>query len=248
MSLELLIIYGAVSFVAALMSGVSGGGGGFITTPMLILLGLTPAQAVSSGKFAGLSVAIGSLSGLRAVNSRKLWRGAFPIILLALGIGALVPFAIVNLDADVYKRILGVILLLMIPVLIIRKVGFREQPTSKLKTSIGTALLVVALWLQGVFSGGMGTLVNIILMGMMGMTPLEANITKRYSQLVLNTTVVLGVLWTGLIVWSVAAVAVCASLLGSYLGARLAVKKGNRFVMITFMVAMFVSGVALLLE
>jgi len=248
MSPEQLLVYGAVSFVASLMSGVSGGGGGFITTPALILLGLTPAQAVSSGKFAGLSVAIGSLSGMRAVNSRKLWRRALPIILLALGIGILVPFAIVNLDSEVYKRILGIILLLMIPVLIIRKVGFREQSTSKLKTSIGTALLVVALWLQGVFSGGMGTLVNVILMGMMGMTPLEANITKRYSQLVLNTAVVLGVLWTGLIVWPVVAVAVCTSLLGSYLGARLAVKKGNRFVMVTFMAAMFVSGVALLLE
>ena len=181
MSLEHLGVYAIVSFLAAVFSGISGGGGGFITTPTLIFLGLTPAQAISSGKFVGLAVATGSLGGMREAHNRKLWRRALPIVILALVVGVAAPFAIVNLDAAIYRRILGVLLLLMIPVLWIKKVGYAKQSTSKLKTYAGAVLLTIALGLQGVFSGGLGTLVNVVLMGMLGMSPLEANVTKRYS-------------------------------------------------------------------
>jgi len=44
-----LLIYGVTGFVMSVFSGIAGAGGGFVMTPLLILLGLTPAQAVSSG-------------------------------------------------------------------------------------------------------------------------------------------------------------------------------------------------------
>lgn len=246
MSLEELAVFGAVALLASVFSGISGGGGGFITTPTLILLGLSPAQAVSSGKFVGLSVAVGSLGGMRQATNHKLRRRALPIILLAFIIGLLAPLAIVNFESEAYRRVLGVLLLLMIPVLLFKKVGLKPQPTTKAKRYIGGALLAVALWLQGVFSGGLGSLVNMVLMGFLGMSAIEANITKRYAQLVLNVVIVLGVLGTGLVQWPVVVVGVVMAFIGSYLGGKIAVKRGNKFVMGAFMMAMFISGIVLL--
>lgn len=137
MSFEVLLIFGVVSFIASLFSGISGGGGGFITTPTLILLGLPPAQAVSSGKFVGLSVAIGSLGGMKQVQSQKLWRKVLPVVLLAFVIGLLAPFVIKNLNPTVYQRALGLLLLLMIPVLMFKKVSYTKQATTRPKTYIG---------------------------------------------------------------------------------------------------------------
>lgn len=246
MSLEQLAVFAIVALLASIFSGIAGGGGGFVTTPTLILLGLSPAQAVSSGKLVGVSMAFGSLSGMRQLTNRKLRRRALPIVALAFVIGLIAPFVIVNLESEAYRRVLGVLLLLMIPILIVKKVGHAAQTTTKTKTYIGAVLLAVALWLQGVFSGGLGTLVNVVLMSMLGMSAIEANIVKRYSQLVMNVTIVFGVLWSGLVLWPVAAVGVVAALIGSYLGARIAVKKGNKFVMSAFIVAMFISGIVLL--
>lgn len=241
-----LAILAAVAFAASVFSGASGAGGGFITTPVLIFLGLSPAQAVSSGKFVGVAVAVGSLGGMRQASNRKLWRRALPIVLLAFVIGLSVPFVIVNLDSEIYTRILGAILLLMIPLLIYKKVGRTSQSTNRAKTYAGTGLVAVALWLQGVFSGGMGTLVNVVLMSMMGMSAIEANITKRYSQLVLNVTIVVGILWTGLIVWPAAVVGLVAALAGSFVGGRIAVNRGDKFVTSAFLIAMLISGIILL--
>lgn len=123
MSVADLIILGCVSLVASIFSGVAGAGGGFITTPVMILLGLSPAQAVSSGKFIGLSVALGSLGGMRQGQNRKLWRKAIPVIALAFVIGLAAPFAIKNFNSSLYQRMLGILLLLMVPILIYKKVG-----------------------------------------------------------------------------------------------------------------------------
>lgn len=243
-----LAVFGLAGFVMAVLSGIAGAGGGFVMTPLAILLGLTPAQAVSTGKFSGLSVTIGSLAGLSKARERVTWRRIIPVMVLALAVGLLVPFAIKALDNDVYKNVLGVILLLMIPVVIIRKTGLKASRPSGLQKIGGGLLLTVALVLQGVFSGGLGTLVNLVLMGMMGMTAIEANITKRWSQVILNITIIIGVLFSGLIIWSVVPVAVASTFTGSYIGGHMAVRKGDAFIMRVMVILMAISGVLLIVD
>jgi uncharacterized membrane protein YfcA len=242
-----LIIYGSVGFFMSILSGIAGAGGGFIMTPLLILLGLTPAQAVSSGKFNGLAVTIGSLSGLRTYRGQISKKKVGAIMLLAFAVGLIVPFVIKSLESRVYRISLGVILLLMIPLMIYKKLGIKPRQPSLIQKGLGGILLTISLFLQGVFSGGLGSLVNIVLMGMLGMTAAEANITKRWSQLILNTTIIFGVLGSGLIIWRVVAVAIIASLTGSYIGGRLAVKRGDAFIVNVMLVLMLISGLILII-
>ncbi len=216
-------------------------------TPLAIFLGLTPAQAVATGKFSGLSVTIGSLSGMSKAHGTVSKARVVPVMALAFAVGLIVPYVIKSLDSDVYRVTLGIILLLMIPVVIFKKVGVKPHHPKLWQRLAGGALLSLALLLQGVFSGGLGTLVNVVLMGMMGMTALEANLTKRWSQLILNTTIIIGVVGSGLVLWHVVAVGASSAFAGSYIGGRVAVHKGDVFIMRVMIVLMFVSAIGLIL-
>lgn len=241
-----IVIYVIAGFLTSIMSGIVGAGGGFIMTPLSIFLGLTPAQAVSTGKLSGLSTTLGSLSGLRKSKEKVHYSRILPVMMIALAIGLLTPLVITSMDGDVYRKSLGIILLLMIPVVIYKKVGVKPHHPKPWQKIIGNGLLAVALFLQGVFSGGLGTLVNLVLMGMLGMSAIEANITKRWSQLVLNTTIIFGVLGSGLILWHIAFIGIFVTFVGSYIGGRLATKKGDQFIMNTMIGLMIVSAIFLI--
>ena len=243
-----LVLFGVAGFVMSIFSGIAGAGGGFVMTPLGIFLGLTPAQAISSGKFTGLSVTVGSLFGMKRVHGSVSRARVMPVMALALVVGLLVPFAIKSFDNDAYRIALGIMLLLMIPVMIFKKVGIKRSEASLIKKIFGGFLLSLALALQGIFSGGLGTLVNVVLMGMMGMTALEANLTKRWSQLLLNSAIIAGVIGSGLIVWHVVAVGVASTFWGSYIGGRIAVSKGDEFILRIMIILMFVSGVGLIIS
>ncbi|MBX4188923.1 hypothetical protein KW792_02375, partial [Candidatus Saccharibacteria bacterium] len=52
----------AVVFGTSILSGMAGGGGGFIITPFLIAIGLTPQQSIATGKVGALGLDTGSLA------------------------------------------------------------------------------------------------------------------------------------------------------------------------------------------
>lgn len=234
------------SFLMSILSGISGGGGGFVTTPLAIFLGLTPQQAIATGKIGGLGTTIGSLEGFQKEKIAR-WRIVLPLIILATIIGLTAPLIIKNLDNDIYRRLMGAALLALTPVIWFRKIGYAaHKPAPWVKFLAGPAL-VVAMLMQAIFSTGMGALVMLVLMGMMGMKALEANVSKRFSQVVLNVLIVLGLLSSGLIVWKVAIVLLIGNTLGGYMGSKIAIEKGNKFVTKVFVVLMTVSGIGLLL-
>jgi len=244
---EKLFIYLAVTFVTAFLSGIAGGGAGFINTPLLIFLGLSPAQAVATGKVTGLSTSIASLTGMRKVlkGSKK---ERVIIVILAFAIGLLAPFVIKNLNADTYRQLLGALLILMIPIMFLQRKASGSTASTPQRRFKGYGLLAGALALQAVFSAGMGTLVNIVLMTMFGMAALEASALKRYSQLVLNLMIVVGVLFAHLIVWQIALFGIGSSAIGAYLGSKFALKKGDEFVVWVLIGLMLVSGLWLLIS
>lgn len=94
---------------------------------------------------------------------------------------------------------------------------------------------------------GIGTLLILVLMFAFGLSALEANATKRVAQI--SQAVILFVLLfiQGLVVLGHGVAALLGSLIGSHLGSKIAIKKGNRFVKIMLAVIMTASGVALLL-
>lgn len=245
MELEKLIIVGVVGFLLAIVSGIAGGGGGFIMTPMLILLGLTPAQSISTGKLAGLSMAVGSLTGMKAKGKFNKSIALFMIILSVVA-GIISAKLIVNIDDDIYMKMIGVLLIIIAPLLYIKKIGHSSSKVSSMRKALGWFAVFAFLMLQGVFSSGLGVLINVAMMAGLGMSVIESNITRRITQLVMNSVIVVGVFNSGLIVWSVAFVCIAVNLIGSAIGGHIAVKKGDAFVSHALVIVTIISGIALL--
>jgi len=245
METERLIVLGFVAFFTSILSGIGGAGGGFIGTPLLIFLGLTPQQAVASGKIGGLGVTLGSLRGLTKAKVHS-WSVILPLMVLATIVGLIAPRIITSIDNDTYRRVIGVLLLALIPLVLYKRTGMQKTEVAQWQRIAAVPLLVITMLMQAVLSGGMGTLVVLVLMGFMGMGALEANVNKRFSQIILNVLVVLGLLGSGLIVWSVALTLFCVNTVGGYIGSQIAVKKGDTFIAYVFAFLMFVSSLELL--
>ncbi len=64
----------------------------------------------------------------------------------------------------------------------------------------------------------------------------------------LNFTVIIGVIGTGLVVWKVAIVGSVIAYIGGIVGGRIATKKGNKFVLNVMLGLMIISGIALLVS
>jgi uncharacterized membrane protein YfcA len=244
MDTDKLIVFGAVSFLMSIVSAIGGGGGGFILTPLAIFLGLTPQQAIATGKIGGLATTLGSLQELRRAKVHH-WRSVLPLMALATAVGLISPFIIKNIDNDIYQRIIGVLLILLVPVVWYKKVGTVEHRTSAWQKALGYIVLLITLLMAAIFSSGLGVLVVLTLMGLMGMKALEANVTKRYSQVILNSLLVLGLVGSHLIVWKVAAVVAVTNASGAVIGSKMALKRGDEFITKVFVVLMLISGLAL---
>lgn len=240
-----LLLYAVVAFVMSVLSGASGGGGGFLLTPLMIFLGLSPAQAVANGKFGGLSVSVGSLFGLKheKIKNRKLLVG---LMFSAVVVGLLAPQVIVAIDPEVYEKIIGVTLILLSPLLVLKKVGHKTEIKTEAQKVLGIVLVIVSMSMVAVFGGGLGIFMNIAMMGLLGMNAIDASIAKRMVQLVLASVIILGLIGSSLFLLDVIFVSIIVHSLGGYVGGRIALKRGSEFVSLLIAIAAVVSGLVLL--
>ena len=235
-----------VVLAAAFFSGVVGGAGALVTLPLLIAMGLSPQQAIAVSKFSSFGINIGAtvVFKKRALNNPRL---LVFLIVLAFGISLMVPYVFSRLDEAIFQTLIGVIILASVPLMLIKKHGLTGRTTTPLQKAIGGGLMAIVLGLQGVFSGGVGTLQNAVLVSFFGLSTLQANAVKRLVSLVLNTFIVLAlIIATDYMVYELAIAGFVASLVGGYAGSRIAVKKGEGFARYALVGIMLISGIGLL--
>lgn len=241
-----IVVVFMVMFSMAIFSGIAGGGGSLVTLPMLIALGLTPQQAVATSKF----TSFGMVFGATATFKKKAFSNPRLVIFLVITaflVSLIVPHIFNRLSSDVLQVIIGTIILLMVPVMLLRKHGLEARHTSKRRRTIGALLFPIVFLLQGVFSGGINILINVILISCFGISTLHANAIKRFAVLALNTSIVIVlVTTTDYTIYKLAIPGLIASFLGGYIGSHIALKKGENFARYALVGIMIISGVGLL--
>jgi len=235
-----------LTFGASIFSGMAGGGGGFIVLPILIAMGLSPQQAVATNKLSAFGIGFGSVAAFKRksfANPRLL---AFLVALAAL-ISLFVPHIFRQLSGKSFQIILAIIILALIPLVMSEKSGLAQKSASLPRKAIGTALISVVLFLQGLFSGGLGSLNNVLLISFFGLSTLQANAMRRVVTLALNTFIVVAlILTTHFIVYKLALTGMAGSFIGGYIGSRVAIEKGEKFAKFALSAFMLVSGIWLL--
>jgi hypothetical protein len=245
---EQLVLF-MVALVANAFSAFSGGGAGLIQLPILIFLGLPFAVALATHKVASVALGIGA-------TVRHLREGTLDSRLVAVLLVAGLPGVVIGANLIVYvpgrtaEISLGLLTLGL-------GVYSRLQPSMGLTGRIlhrdqaGYFIGGVVLFLIGILNGsltsGTGLFVTLWLVRWFGLD---------YRQAVAYTLVLVGVFWNGAgaltlavlseIRWAWLPVLLGGSLLGGYLGAHLAIIKGNRWIKPSYELVTVIIGLQLI--
>lgn len=246
---EKLIMFGVVSLLSSTLSGAAGGGGGLISTPFMVILGLSPASAIATAKFGGFGLALGSSSRF---FREKITDKRTVIIFSILGaVGALagsITLSAFSSNSGVIQKLMGLVILAIgIPMLYARNRGLTTRTPPTWLKSLGLVLLVISVFMQAALGSGIGSLQFVIFISCFGMNALTASATRRAMQLTVATISLSVFMITGLVDYRFGLVGLAASSIGGFAGAHIAVKKGNKFIINVFAIASAVLAIQLLI-
>jgi uncharacterized membrane protein YfcA len=247
--LDQLLLF-LVSLAANALSAFAGGGAGLLQLPILLFLGLPFGIALATHKVATVALGVGAT--LRHLKSSTLER-RFVLFILACGLPGVVAGASVILQVPdrTAKVALGVLTLgLGLYSLLRRELGQQYQPRHRSGWPLwvgGAGLFLIGV-LNGSLTSGTGLFVTLWLVRWFGLD---------YQRAVAYTLVLVGMFWNGAgaltlgllgeIKWAWLPALLFGSLLGGYLGAHLAITRGNRAIKRVFEVVTMVVGIKLLL-
>ncbi len=247
-TIDQLILF-VISLVANLFSAFSGGGAGLIQLPALIFLGLPFVVALATHKVASVALGIGAtLRHLREGGLEK----SIALFTLATGLPGVVVGAhlIVGVSGRAAETALGILTAgLGLYSWLNPQLGQSHQARNRDRRGLvlgGLGLFLIGA-LNGSLTSGTGLFVTIWLVRWFGFD---------YRRAVAYTLVLVGVFWNGTgaltlsflaeIRWNWLPALLAGSLLGGYLGAHLAITKGNRWIKRAFEVITLLIGIKLI--
>jgi uncharacterized membrane protein YfcA len=243
-----LVIFGIVNIFIMTLSGIAGGGAGLFTAPFLIFLGINPLTAIATSKITGLGASLGA--GAKYHHAKILDLKSQTIFIFIGGTGAIIgSSALVKFSSqeELIQKLLGyVILLIGIPLLFSRNLGLVTKAKSRLSRSTGFIMLFI-ISVTGAALSGITTAYLIVFMLFFGMTAIDAAIAKRAAQLVAQSISLVIFAFAGFIDYKFGIIALITSIIGSYIGAHIAIKKGNKFVVSIFAASSAVLALYLIL-
>lgn len=239
------IFIGIVGIISGILSGISGGGGGMIMVPAFIFAGLPPQQAVATGKMNGLGAAFGGLLAFAKTGHirKDILRVMIPV---AIVVGLVTPLVFSVIESDTFQILLGIILILLVPTLFIKKKALK--PPSKKHKVAGYSAYSGVLTIQAIFGSGVGSLALFALTLLLGTSKIEANATKRAVTAVLTPITFVALLIGGYVVLSYGIIGLVSVFIGTHVGSKIALRKGEEFVTIAMAIVISISGVALVVS
>jgi uncharacterized membrane protein YfcA len=233
-----------VALLSSILSGMSGGGGGFVMTPFFLLIGLSPQQIAANASVAGLGLGSSSLLAMRGqklLDTKFLW----PLAALTLVSTVLAMFVLPQVHGDSFQTVIGFLLIVLAPTLFIRKARFQPGERSRRSIWLGYAAYAAILFASSLGSG-VATLLFLPMMFLMGLGALQAGAIRRVLMVMNALIAFCFVLPQGFIVWGYALASLAGCYIGGYIGTKIALRKGDQFVKYALAAVMVASGLALL--
>ncbi|ABY22396.1 predicted permease [Renibacterium salmoninarum ATCC 33209] len=231
----LLIV--VAGFAAGWIDAVVGGGGLIQLPVMLMIPGITPIQALETNKMGSIfGTATSSVTYYRRVKPDL--KTALPMAVVALAGSFAGALLAANLPQSVFKPII-VAALIAVAIFTAVKPNIGELTALRHRghRHYVLACLIGAVigFYDGVIGPGTGSFLIIALVTEMGYAFLEASAKAKIVNLATNPGALLFFLPHGSLLWGVGLVLGGSNMAGGYLGARMAVAKGSKFIRIVFL-------------
>jgi uncharacterized protein len=239
------ILIAIVGLVSGIFSGITGGGGAMLMIPAYIFAGLPPQVSVATAKLAGLG---GDFGGLPAfIKSGHIRKDIIKVMIpIAIVIGLITPLVFAAVESQGFQIALAIFMILMLPTLFIKKKTVKP-PTRKHKF-FGYSLYTVVLFLQGIFSGGVGSLAVYVLTLLFGTTKLETMATRRAIVAVMSPVAVVALFISGFLSVWLGLIGLITQFVGTHIGTKIVLKRGELFATVAMAVTILISSILLLVS
>jgi len=222
-----LIICPAV-FAAGFIDAIAGGGG-LITLPAYLIIGLPSYNAIATNK---LSSAMGTVvsTGEFIKDGYVNWKTAVFCAMCSL-VGSMIGSNLALLIPEKIFSIVMVVLLPFIAFYVLKNKSFEtdKTPFSPLKTLI---ICLICAFFVGMYDGfygpGTGTFLLILLTGVARISLKEAAGNTKIMNLTSNVTALVVFIINRKVIWTLGLVAGVFSIAGHFLGAKVFVKNGTK--------------------
>lgn len=233
-----LVLVVIAAFAAGWIDAVVGGGGLLQLPALLLIPGIAPIQALATNKLASVfGTATSSVTYYR--RAKPDIRTAIPMALIALA-GSFGGAAVATLlPAAAFKPIIVVALLAVALFTALRpQMGAATRlrfQGHRHHVMAGAAGLVIGFY-DGMIGPGTGTFLVIALVAMLGYDFLQASAKAKIVNLATNAGALLLFIPHGSVLWLLGGILASANVAGSYLGSRMAISRGTRFIRVVFLV------------
>jgi uncharacterized membrane protein YfcA len=221
------------SFVAGLVDAAVGGGG-LIMMPALLayLQEYTPATIFGINKFTStLGTSFAAYSFVRKVKID--WQAILPMVVFAFCMGFLGAVLASSIPKSLMKYIVLVLLICLAAYNFLKR-DFGDLHIERVRTKKEKILSFIVGGLIGFYDGffgpGAGTFFVFLFVRFFSYDMLHASAATKILNLVTNLAALIYFLKSGNIVYSISIPLAIASILGSMLGANIAINKGVKFI------------------
>lgn len=218
------------------------GGGGLVQVPLLLILfpQLSHVQVIATNRFA--SIAGTSVAAFQYIRSV----GIDTTMVLVTGAAAAISsfsgtFVMKLIAPEVFKPLLLIVITLLAMYSFLKKdLGKEHSPKYT-----GTAFLYMAAgvgavtgFYNGFIGPGTGTLLVFGFVSVLGMNFLKASASAKIINAIADAASLVGFLLSKSVVFKLAIPMMLSNMLGSYIGSKAAIFKGNKFIRYVFLVVL----------
>ncbi len=240
---EIIVAVGIFYFLAGLVDGIAGGGG-LISLPGLLSVGVDAHMASGTNVCAALFGAITSVG--RYIKEKKVyWKMAALGGPLA-GIGA---FWGARLNMAVPEATMHKIMLILLPIIAVivmmkkdlGQVSRAEEYAKKQQILIGAAIGLLIGFYNGFYAAGAGTFYLLAFSFFGKLDLVRASGCARFCSLFATISAAMVFIISGAVIWELVICAAILNGIGNYIGAGLAIRKGAgmiRYVLIVMLVVL----------
>ena len=220
-----LLVAAGVALVAGVINSIAGGGS-LILFPVLVALGLGTVPANVTNSIAQWPGYIGGVLGFRGEYAGQRHRIIWFSVVAVLG-GTAGSVLLLTTPSEAFDTVVPVLVLLASLLL-----AFQPLITKRLKAAEDgrtrdPVWLYVALFLATVYGGYFGGALGVILVGLLGLGLGRLKLANALKSVISMVTATVTLVVFGLfgpVDWAVVAVCAPASLLGGFLGAKVATR------------------------
>ncbi|PZU59352.1 MAG: hypothetical protein DI547_07070 [Sphingobium sp.] len=228
LSPEMLLFLVGAAVMASCVDAMAGGGG-LISLPALLAVGIPPVPAVATNKLQSAIGTAGACIAYARAGHMDLRSYRWPVIAAFAGsVGG----------ALLLQRVSTAILAGLIPALLIAMAGyftFSPRPSEiDRRGRVGIAGLSLAIGVVGFYDGffgpGAGAFYTTIFLALGGLSLLRATAQTKAANFASNIAGLLTMIHGGHVLWVAGLAMACGSIVGGQIGSRLAMRFGSRLI------------------